>query len=242
MAHKIFKHSGDLGDIVFSLPAVRALSGGGGDGAILLLDPEGGATSPLVKFAPRTRTKLDARAIEQIAPVLRQQSYIAQVRPWAGESVDFDLDTFRQFHRFNNLSDAHLAAFGLPFIERDSPWMVIDAPTVIADRPIVISRNVRYQGNHNFWEGVLPTIRDRCIFVGYAKEHEIFEYTFGQKIEYLPTPDLLSLARVIAGCRQFIGNQGLPHAFAEAMKKKLVNEVDRTSPAAIFRRADAEYV
>lgn len=34
---KTFKHSGDLGDIIFALPAVRALGGG-----ILYLDPDGG--------------------------------------------------------------------------------------------------------------------------------------------------------------------------------------------------------
>src|SRR5258706_3673482 len=170
MAQKTFNHSGDRGLIIFSLPAVRALRGGG---AILLLDPDGGQSSPLVKWADRTRTKLDAQAIQQIAPVLQHQSYIAQVLPWAGEPVDFDLDTFRQFHRFKNLSDAHLAAFGLPFTERDSPWIAIDAPTVIPDRPIVISRSLRYQGNHNFWVGLLPKIRDRCIFVGYAREHEV---------------------------------------------------------------------
>ena len=40
---KTFKHSGDMGDIVFSIPTVRALGGG-----VLYLDPDGGQESRVV--------------------------------------------------------------------------------------------------------------------------------------------------------------------------------------------------
>jgi hypothetical protein len=51
--HKRFKHSGDLGDIIFSLPTIRALGGG-----TLYLDPAGGQNSPLVNWVGRTSSKL----------------------------------------------------------------------------------------------------------------------------------------------------------------------------------------
>ena len=233
---KTFKHSGDLGDIIFALPTVRALGGG-----ILYLDPDGGFSSPLTKIADKVRTKLTATLIESFRPLLLQQSYIAEVREWHGEVVDHDLDEFRRHLRVNNLSDSHLAAFNLPLSERDMAWLNVSEPIVIEGRPIVINRSVRYQGNHVFWEMSLPKMKETAVFVGYAKEHEIFEYTFGHEVKYYPTPDILSLARVIAGGRKFVGNSSFPHAIAEGMKKDLVCEVFRVAPNTIFKRAGAQY-
>jgi hypothetical protein len=235
---KTFKHSGDLGDVVFSLPAIRALGGG-----ILYLDPDGGFSNPIVmKFADKVRTKLNAEAIESIKPLLLQQPYIQEVRHWHGETVDHDLDEFRRHNTFNNLSDSHLAAFGLPPSERDTAWLTVADPIAIPGRPIVINRSVRYHGNYTFWECNLPQLKNISVYVGYPKEHEIFVYTFGHEVPYYATPDILTLARVIAGAQQFVGNQGLPHAIAEGLKKRLINEVFRPYPAAVFKRDGAQYV
>lgn len=262
MAHQRFKHSGDLGDIIFSLPAIRALGGG-----VLYLDPNGGQHSPLVNWAAKTstklllhldpesdqgipvtelpgktRTNLNAASIESLRPLLLRQDYIVDVQPWQGETVEHDLDQFRQHNRFNNLSDSHLAAFGLPLTERDRAWITVDEPITIDGRPIVIARSPRYHGNFGFWESILPLIKDRCVYVGYPQEHEYFVYTFGHRVMHFPTPDITTLARVIAGSRQFIGNVGLPHALAEAMKKDLINEIYRVNPTAMFQRSGAQYV
>jgi hypothetical protein len=234
---KTFKHSGDLGDIIFALPTVRALGGG-----VLYLDPRGGDGNPMMVWADKTRTRLTAAGIDSIKPVLMRQPYIEDVRYWNGENVDYDLDNFRRHVQFNNLSDCHLAAFGLPSSERDRAWLEIDDPIQVEGKTIVISRTVRVHGNHAFWELALMRIKDICLFVGYPKEHEIFVYTFGHPVAYYPTPDIMTMARLIAGCGQFIGNQCLAHALAEGMKKSLINEVYPLHPAAIFEREGAKYV
>ena len=97
-------------------------------------------------------------------------------------------------------------------------------------------------GNHEFWESTLPQIKDRCVFVGFEKEHEIVEYTFDVKIEHYKTETILDLARVIAGCEEFYGNQSFAHALAEGMKKNIIHEYYRVYPAAIFERPGAKYV
>ncbi|MGA3068057.1 MAG: hypothetical protein ABSF29_14525 [Tepidisphaeraceae bacterium] len=234
---KTFKHSGDMGDIIFSLPAVRALGGG-----ILYLDPEGGVKSEVVTFNGKKRTKLTAAMIDMMTPVLLQQPYITEVRHWHGEAVDYDLDFFRNHLQYNNLSDSHLSIFGLPHSERDTAWIQVADPIVVPEKPFVISRSVRYHGNYSFWEGSLPNIGDKCVYVGYPKEYEIFVYTFGHEVQYYPTPDILTLARVIAGSNLFISNQGLPHALAEGMKLKLINEVYTHRPSGLFKRQGAQYV
>src|SRR5947208_2662564 len=102
MPAKTFKHSGDLGDIIFSLPTVRALGGG-----VLYLDPTGGELEPLVKepLKLRTHTKLTAAAIDSLRPLLLLQEYIADVRFWHGERVDYNLDEFRRSTAKGNLAD-----------------------------------------------------------------------------------------------------------------------------------------
>ena len=108
--------------------------------------------------------------------------------------------------------------------------------------PIVISRTVRYLSNYSFWEGTIPRMKEQCVFVGHPKEHEIFEYTFGIKVVYKPTPTILDLAEVIAGCQYFIGNPSLPHAIAEGLKKSVVVEYYRVANRVHFERPTAQYV
>ena len=236
MSGSTFKHSGDLGDIIFALPTIRALGGG-----VLYLDPDGGRSEPLVKWRHLTRTRLTAASIDQLAPLLRQQPYITDVRLWLGEPVDHNLDQFRAHLRFNNLADSHLAAFGLPSTHRDAPWLSVRDPVRVPGKDLVIARSLKSQGNHAFWEINIDAFRQRALFVGLPLEHQAFTHVFGP-IEHYATPNHLTLARVIAGAAKFIGNVSFPHAIAEAMKKPLYVEYDRTHCQVIFKRSGAQYV
>jgi hypothetical protein len=236
MSGSTFKHSGDLGDIIFALPTIRALGGG-----VLYLDPDGGMSDPFVKWRHLTRTRLNAASIGELAPLLRQQPYITDVRHWLGEPVDHNLDQFRAHLRFDNLADSHLAAFGLPLTHRDTPWLRVGDPVRVPGKDLVIARSLKNQGNHAFWEINVDGFRPRAIFVGLPIEHQAFTHVFGP-IEHYPTPDLLTLARVIAGAATFIGNVSFPHALAEAMKKPMHVEYDRTYCPVIFRRPGVTYV
>ena len=73
---KTFKHSGDLGDIIYSLPTIRALGGG-----ILYLDPEGGANDKYVRDqSVDGRTRLNKLTIDSLTPLLEAQPYIEKVK------------------------------------------------------------------------------------------------------------------------------------------------------------------
>ena len=242
MSEQTFKHSGDLGDIVFSLPTMKALGGG-----ILYLDPKGGEEEPLVSWANGlfNKTKLTEKGIESIRPLLEQQEYITEIRLWKGEEVDFNLDMFRMHIKYNNLSDSHLAAFGIDFSARDEAWLEVSDPIVdLPGRDVIFARSCRYHGNYSFWETISRDIVDKAFFLGFKEEYEFFKYTYPHMadVPHKEVSDLLEMARVIAGCDLFVGNQGLPHALAEALKKPLLNEVFRPYPAAVFHREDAKYV
>jgi hypothetical protein len=227
-----------MGDIIFSLPTIRALGGG-----ILYLDPEGGKSEPLVIGTDQIdKTKLNKGSIDSLKPLLEAQPYIERVDYYSGNKVDYNLDTFRKHVRFNNLADSHLEAFRLPHKERDKAWITINEEK-IAGKSTIITRSTRYQGNHAFWAHLCQKENlDACIFLGHEKEHDIFEWTFNVKIDYVKTPTLVDACKLIAGAEKVYCNQSALHAMAEAMKKPLVQEVFRPYPATLFKRSDATYV
>lgn len=232
MSEITFKHSGDLGDIIFSIPAIKELAAG--KNAVLYLDPEGGLTSPLVKWADRTCTKLNKETIAQIKNFLEKQHPITRVEFWNGQAVDYDLDEFRRHIKYNNLAISHLVAFAQDQNIAAEPWLIYDKKRALP-KPIVITRSVRYHGHFSYWEHQLPKIKNDAIFVGLPKEYEIFLYTFGQEIEYYPTPTISDLIETVYSCEEIYCNQGLPHALAEGFHKKLTCEVYRVYPAAVFK-------
>jgi hypothetical protein len=240
-----FKHSGDTGDIIFSLPTIRALGGG-----ILYLDPNGGKDEPLVKGTDQgDRTKLSMASIMSIASVLKAQPYIEDVRVWEKETVDYNLDKFREHVTVSshNLAYSHLDAFGLDRKEADKIWITGIPPVVYKGKMKVIARSCRYQGNHAWWAGFCYSEKrgselQEHIFLGHKLEHELFEYTFGVKVPHMRTPTLMDAAQLISGALHVFCNQNVLHAIAEGMKKPLVQEVFRVYPATIFERENATYV
>jgi len=242
---KTFKHSGDMGDIIFSLPTIKALGGG-----ILLLDPDGGEICPLVKWADRTRTKLNKESIDFLRPLLEYQPYIEMVDYWDGRKVDYDLDEFRKHIKYNNLADSHLAAFNLPLGNRDFRWLDFDQKwkEEAVNKPLLISRTPRYHGNFGFWEAFLgdsnhKPYEDKMAFIGHKKEHEIFEYTFGKQVPYYETPTVQSIIGAIMNCQVLVTNQGFIHSLGEGMKKgDMLTELYRVYPSVVFKRDGVMYV
>jgi hypothetical protein len=234
---KTFKHSGDLGDIIYSLPTIRGLGGG-----ILYLDPEGGAKDGLVsKQCPDGKTKLDKEKIHSLKPILEAQPYIKGVKIWKGELVTHNLDEFRiVFSNPNkrsptsNLSDCHLERFGLSFSETDLPWLNVAGKTKL-NRSIIISRSPRYQAGYAQLNSMKMYLKDNAIFIGLPKEHEYFEYTFDIKIPYQKTETIMELAEVINGSEVFIGNPSFPLSLAIGMgHTRIIQEVYPKVPNTVF--------
>jgi hypothetical protein len=234
---KTFKHSGDLGDIVYALPAIEALGGGA-----LLLDITGGANEPAcMAQCIDKKTKFNRGGYEFIAPLLREQPYVEQVAVWNGEAVDYNLNQFR--FKFNdpktrsktrNLLDLHLDAFGLPVHDPDAAWLRC-GPPIALDRKIVISRSPRMQSNFPWFVVRKHYFRDNGVFIGLPKEHELFEYTFDTTIPYHPTKNALAMARVIAGCDLFIGNSTFALALAIGLGRvSIVQELEPHFPTTHF--------
>lgn len=231
-----FGHAGDLGDIIYALPTIRALGGG-----TLCLHA--------VKWTrePMTETK-----VQSLRSLLITQPYIEDVR-WLGdgEKVAVNLNDFRQsymneggFRKFprRNICEWILLTHCLSPDEQAKRWLVGIEP--IQRARVVVNRTPRYQNPSFPWRRVLDHYRGEMVFVGSAKEHATFCSDFKMaktEIPHQQTGSLLALAQVIAGADLFVGNQSCAYAIAEGMKKPAILEVCRWMPNCLFEREDCAH-
>lgn len=228
-----FYHSGDLGDIIFSLPVIRAFGGG-----TLILGPNSGS------HPYQTRERMTESRANSILPLLRIQPYLdnAFFSP-SQPRVNYDLNQFRTLlspsKPHDNLCHLHLQYFGLSDRESDKAWLRVDRAVKIQGHPVVISRTLRHQGQMD-WHRVIQKYGDQIVFLGLPDEHADFCRRFGD-VAYHTTKDLLEAARIIAGCDLFISNACGLHAVAEGLKVNLIQDAKPDSHQAVFVRPGAAY-
>ena len=155
---KTFLHGGDFGDLIYALPAIRALGGG----ALYLSEAHPG------------REPLTAARRDVLLPLLERIDYLAAVHVHQGEPVDVDFTGFRKHLRPGevNLAQAQLAGCGLPLDLADEAW--IDR-TVFraggASFAVVIHRSERYRNPLFPWKTVVEKFGRRASFVGLTREY-----------------------------------------------------------------------
>lgn len=227
-----FRHAGDLGDIVASLPVVRYFGGG-----VLYIEA-----------ADYTRQKLTPDNWCGLDLLLKQQHYIEDVRPWNRERVTINLNDFRarltravsiNQHVDRSLVDWMLETHQVPHTAKETPWLSVEPIRV---KRVVINRTStgrkRQHVYHNPlfpWHRVWRKYWDNAVFVGTPHEHRVFCATSGE-VPYVMTNNLLEAAQVIAGADLFIGNQSCCHWIAEGLKKNIVLEVWPAGPNSLNNR------
>lgn len=227
-----FHHSGDLGDIIFSLPTMRALGGG-----ILVV------TNNIEYFIKREN--FEAEILKQLRNFLRKQDYIVEVYldhriPY---DIDYDLNKFRlpqllhktgqlqgeDLEKFENewpnttITQLHFNAFDIDKNEDIEPWLKWNKKTVYDKKPIIINRTERYHNDNFPWESIVGKYGKYIYFVGNHKEYKDFISKFGY-VDYLQTPDIISLVETIIGSKLLIGNMSFPVALAEGFKHNCLVE------------------
>ena len=207
-----FGHSGDLGDVIYALPTLKAAGGG-----ILFLYHRDGKTWH--GMTPEKAASL--RSLLILQPYVTDVVFCPEGRP--PDAPDHDLNGFRDhWQPGRNLADMHLATHGFGSELRESAWLAVDRPQHAAD--VIICRSGRYHSERFPWNRVFEAYASRACFAGTEQEHQDFCESVG-RISHVVTRDLLELARVIAGSRLFIGNQSCPAAIAEGLKHPMILEV-----------------
>lgn len=220
-----FKHSGNSGDLIYSLPAARALAQGKELHYHLNLDQKGHYGK---KTHPLGGVMLNRKMFDMLHPLLSMQSYISSCSVYNGEPIDYDLDLIRRYPFPTNKGNVARWYFYLFATSADlsAPW--IDAPPDSSwQEHLVIARSGRYNAP-NISYSFLGKYSKK-IFVGVEEEWREMKKMVPD-IEYVAVSDFLQLASIIKGCKLFIGNQSFPFALAEAMKVNRLLEVYHQCP------------
>jgi hypothetical protein len=253
--NKIYKHSGTLGDLIYSLHLVKKQ----GDCYKYEIAIEN-IERCVAKYGyrpedvdPQHKGRFTQRDYEMLLPLLRRQSYIETVGQWhyGDAEPDVDLDEYRRvlYRTFEgNILQAYHLAFDVPFTMKDydEPWLEADAVCI---KPIVVSRSARYRpaNGEEVWRDMISTgmFEDNSVFVGTPAEHADFEKTFGITMPYHPVDNFLELANIIAGADLFVGNQGFAYSLAIGLGQNTVLEANKIVPLQMnecfFPRKNCQY-
>lgn len=220
-----FCHSGDLGDCISSLPAVRALGGG----TYVLTDSRDGQRGTL-------RGRYDS-----LKSLLEVQPYIHSVE-WqdapTGITHDFRPFRARRLHG-SGLIDNHAQQVGTDV--RTEPWLTVPMGPIGKHDRVVFARSGRYQNQWFPWNELAQRFGENLLFVGLESEHKAMRELLGRHILFYPTADLLELAQVIAGASLFVGNQSLPFWIAAGLGVPLIQEVWEHDMNSVVERDNAYY-
>jgi hypothetical protein len=251
---KTYKHSGTLGDLIYSLSIVKKM--GAGQFSVALNNIEYCVSQYGYRpdeVDPAHRGRFTEQDFEWLKPLLERQSYITEAVAWrqGDAEPEVDLDRFRGtlFRGFEgNYVEAYHRAFNIPFsmADYDTPWLEAN-PVVV--KPIVVSRTARYldpAADANWIEMANKGQMDQtAIFVGTPIEHDAFIKLTGVKIPYVPVKDFLELANIVAGADMICANQNFVYSLAMGLGKAAVLETIKIKPLqnneCFFPRTNIQY-
>lgn len=228
-------HSGNLGDVLYSLPAVRAL---GASHYLLNLchDPglwqrslslEGARfLSPLLLAQPCIATVEIVRAplvlYDMQGVVVSEGLPLEGAKPDAiGAGVHL-LDRFRLDPQVcqQHLIHSHAAAVGVT-VDAAAPFIEIPGveglreQAACADAPVVVSLTPRYRSAPTRFFTELLRDCPNVVKVGIPSEAHVYADLPGV---FYTAVDALDLAQLIARARLFVGAPSMPYAIAEGLK------------------------
>lgn len=192
-----FWHWGQLGDVNYSLPTVRALGGG------------------------RFVTSIRGERFDFIAPLLRAQPYVTEVAcdprgrmdvwEYQPPGTTHDLNAFRLDTWLRDMAYTHLAvSHGRPHgveVNPAEPWLVPDPSwgPMGCEPGLVVARSFRYRHPRAVpaWRALIEA-NPRAWFVGLREEADDLG------VRHLPVSDAWDLARCVWRAGRFAGNQSFP--------------------------------
>jgi hypothetical protein len=229
------KHVGKLGDIVYSMAAMRGHFIETGEQSHVLLLPGYGDFNFTEEVA------------KQAISLLKSQEYVAEAEVTAIQDCLDSGDMRAWFERYRDMK-TNIAVSICRYLKVDEkyarpPWIFLDASETSG---VIANWTGSYAGwlPEAFWVDVQAKYTLDA-FVGTREEYQRFCDThWGGKpaeLRLKESEDLLDLARFIKGCACFVGNQSCPLAVANALGMPVTVEVSKKFPDCIFKRDGAEY-
>ena len=208
-----FLHSGHCGDLLYSLPVIKKLSLT--HKCNLFIGVNKKVPGGYFKH-PAKNVYIDDRMYNLILPLIKFQKYINTVQKFNNQSIDIDLDIFREFPVNINFNSSkwyfHITGkncdLSEPYIES------IDHKEI--KNKIIILRSFRSR-NHLIDYDFINNYREELIFIGLKDEFEDLKKRIPKLIFYNPK-DFLEMSQIIKSSKFFLGNQSVGFAIAEGLK------------------------
>ena len=217
---KKFKHSGALGDLIYSLPIVQHLGGGEFYLHLNQMDWIGqhyyGAPPN-----PFHQGRMTTKDYDYMQSFMLAQPYISAFDTMSPErEITHNLDRFRPSFvgHPTNYIDLYAQTFNITEPLSNRPWLTVPSIELLPrGRTIVINRTERWIPTTPgpVWAELRRSGAEaQAVFVGLRHEYQKFQADTHWSLPWIETPTMLDLAQVIAGAAQFIGNQSSALAMA----------------------------
>ena len=215
----IFNHSGNIGDVLYSLNFAREFAAANGEGRFGM-NLQKDMPLEFQHDHPCGKLLMDAAACEFLRPLLEFQPYIVNVSVSATPPEDgIDLSLFRKLPLYHSAGDVRYYYYSLisSSLPKDFTSPMLTAPhDARAEGRIVIFRSLRYRNPLVNYKN-LKGLADQMLFVGLPDEYDDFCRT-QFPVAYQPVGDALELAGLINSAKLTIGNQCGLFAVAEQLK------------------------
>jgi len=229
-----FLHSGHLGDIIYSLPAIKELSKNHVCNFYIQINKP--MELPYYKH-PSGNYYLDKRIVDLFIPLLKEQNYLNKVEIFSNQKIDIDLDFFRKIP-INIQFYSPRWFFHLMGIQTnlEKPFLEVKPHKEIVNK-IIILRTFRarnYFINYKF-------LRDNndLVFVGMKDEFEDLRKQI-PNLNFYDCRNFLVMAQIIKSSKFFVGNQSPAYGIAEGLKVPRLLEANPEFPV-IFPIGEKSY-
>lgn len=238
------KHSGLMGDIIYSLPALKTAHEKYGKKIMLYLWLNK-AWESYENYHDATKKGeglLTEQSFLMLKPLLEAMPFIEKVEKWTGQQIVIDLDKPKVMGRSIGLPYANMSRqyfYAYPDLACDLSSRVFEPKMLITQNNaglvvqrkyrsyVVINRTERWLNPHISY--MFLNQYEDIWFVGTLTEYNAFSLLV-PKAKYFVANDFIELTLFIGCCKLFIGNQSFCYALAEQMKVPRILEVCPEAP------------
>lgn len=234
---KTFYHSGDIGDFIYALHAVKLL--GGGDVFV-------GDTPTYPKLPPRIG--ITKPIFESLRELVKGQPYVK--RFCYTSFVPFVTHNFDDARKFMTgelkvapppgFSEPHLLQIQCAAVGVKPTWEPWLYASYIRVADVVFCRTPRQTSWRFNWGDAVAKYGDRACFIGLPEEYEDFRRQFGH-VRYYRTPSLHHAAAVMNAAKLVIVNSTAILAIALGLGCRVIQELPHGIETRLRVRTDGPF-
>ena len=206
-----FLHSGQLGDLIYSLATIKELSKSHKCKLYIQIDKP----MPLNYGNSSKKVFISKRSGDLIFPLLRNQDFLDAVDIYKDEKIDINLDLFRDIpinlSFYSTRWFSHMCGIN---INVENTFLSAKPHNLIKNK-IIIHRSPRYRNpyiNYKFLNNV-----KNLLCIGLEDEFKNLKKEI-DNLEFHDCKDFLEMAEIIKASKFYIGNMSFQYVMAEGLK------------------------